>query len=207
MLWYGVVMLFVGGTIFSYVVDGYSGVGSTRVTAPVDVGYWVIPVETLSGFVPEKYGQTHVEMEAPVTLAVGDTETMEYIAGIYVNGDDYWTCATPEGRKLPAPCLFVHRSEPVVHAVGEYVYNDNAAAINEFIGFRMAEREEGFGAIALPFQMVGAISSFVVKVMIWDWQFLEGNAQYFKWFLLWPLSAMLVVASIRLALDTIGIFS
>ena len=206
MLWYGAVMLFVGGTVFSYVVDGRSGVGSTLVTAPVTVDYWVIPVQSLSGFVPEKYGVTYVEMEEPGELIVGGSETMEYIAGVYVNGDSYWSCRTPAGHSAPAPCLFVQRDDPVEHAAGEYVYNENAAALNEFVGFRMAERQEGLGVITLPLQMIGAVGSFVGKVIIWDWTFLEGNAQYFKWFLLWPLSAMLVVAIIRLALDAIGIF-
>lgn len=211
MLWYGIVVLFVGGTIFSYVTDGRSGIGSSETRTFVGVGYWAIPVGSLAGFVPEDYGQTYVEMEEPGELSVGGTEIMEYLAGVYVNpasaSDSTWRCATPDGHALPAPCLLVRRSDPVEHPAGTYVYNENAAALNEFVGFRLAQRDTPFGALLFPFHAAGAIGSFVGKVLLWDWQFLEGNAVYFKWFLCWPLSAMLIFAIVKLFIDAASIFS
>lgn len=207
MLWYGIVVLFVGGTIFSYVTDGRSGIGSTETRTHVGVGYWAIPVGSLAGFVPEKYGELYVEMDEPGQLSVGGSEVMEYIAGVYVNGHADWSCVTPGNHTLPAPCLIVRRSDPVEHAAGTYIYNENAAALNEFVGFRIAQRDTPFGALTFPFHAAGAIASFVGKVLLWDWQFLEGNAVYLKWFLCWPLSAMLIFAIVKLFIDAASIFS
>lgn len=206
MLWYGIVMLFVGGTVFSYMVDGRSGIGSTETTAFVGVGYWAIPVASLSGFVPEVYGETHVVLEEKAELSVGE-ERMDYVAGVYVNGDSYYTCQSPARLTLPAPCIFVQRTDPAEHSPGTTVQNEAAGALNEFIGFRTAERDTVVGTLTFPFQMVGAIGAFLGKVLLWDWNFLEGNAVYVKWFLLWPLSAMTVFAIIRLLIDAASIFS
>ena len=207
MLWYGLVMLFVGGTVFSAVVDGRSGIGTTETSAFVGVGYWAVPVHSLSGFVPEVYGELYVEMEEPEELQVGGTEVMTYVAGVYANGHSYWTCETPARTEMPAPCLIVRRTDPVEHAAGEYVYNESASALNEFVGFRIAERDTVIGKLTFPFYMAGAIAKFVGRALIWDWGFLDGNAVYFKWFLLWPLSAAVVFAIVKLLIDAASIFS
>ena len=207
MLWYGIVSLFVAGTVFSYMLDGRSGIGSTETTTAVGVGYWAIPVRSLSGFVPETYGEVFVEMDEPGELVVGGTEKMTYIAGVFAAGHSYWKCQSDALRSLPTPCLIVQRSEPVEHEAGEYVHNENAAALNDFIGFRVAERDTTVGKLTFPFHAAGAIIGFIGKVVIWDWNFLEGNAAYVKWFLLWPLSAMTIFAVIRLLIDAASIFS
>lgn len=207
MLWYGIICLFVGGTLFSYAADGRSGFGSTVLTASVSATDWAMPVSSLTGFVPDTHGVTHVELDEPGQLEIAGSEMMEYTGGAYAPGEAAWACVDSTGQAQPYPCLIVRRNSPQPHEVGAHVYNENSAAINEFVGFRIGEQETPFGAIAFPFQLAGALADFIGKVVLWDYSFLEGNAVYFKWLICWPLSGMVIIAIIKLLVDASSIFN
>lgn len=98
MLWYALTLLFVGGTIPSNMVEGWSGISSTTTTAAITVNEWVVPVRSLSGLAPPSGGAAYVEMEESDTIDVGGTETMTYTAAIYRNEDAYWTCRTASAQ-------------------------------------------------------------------------------------------------------------
>lgn len=206
MLWYGIICLWIGGTVFSYVADGRTGLGSTITTTAISPTSWVIPVQSLSGFVPDKYGEDYIELDRPNDLVVGGTEGMKYTAGVWTNRDPLWRCQIAEKVLAPPPCLIVERDEPVAHSVGEHVFNENASALNDFIGFRVGQSDTPLGALTFPFQALGAIGGFLVKVLIWDWTWLEGNMFYFRLFVLIPLNGMVIVAALRLYSEATSLF-
>ena len=205
MFWYGLVMLFVGGSFFSYLVDGRSGFGSTLLVESVNKTDTAIAVKSLTGFVPDKYGETTYALDEAQQLMIGGVETAAYQNIVYPNTQSVG--CTTGGRTIPAPCIYLSRSDAVEHSEGEHAYNANSAALNEFVGFRVGQKSTSFGILTFPFQAAGAIGTFIAKVLLWDWSYLEGNAVYIKWFLLYPLSAAVIVALLKLFTDAASIFS
>ncbi len=48
------------------------------------------------------------------------------------------------------------------------------------------------------------LATGLVRMISWDYSYLEGNMRYFKMIVLWPLSAMASLAMISLGLSTAG---
>ena len=201
MLWYGIVMLFVGGTIFSYAADGRTGIGSTSAQTYIQAEDWMASVHSLDGFAPVASGAGRMEMDEPGRVVIGG-ESAEFTAVIYTNGATADAkCRRANSYEIAAPCLILRRDKPEKHARGTPIFNENAAALDKFLRFRIADRNTALGVIAFPFAAVGAMTEFVAKFLLWDYTFFEGNALYFKWFFCWPLSAMLIIALLRIFMD------
>ena len=221
MLWYALTMLFVGGTILSHSVEERTGIATTQTTAAMTVSEWIVPVRSLSGLAPPKpSGESYVVLDEPDTVDVGGTEVMEYSAAVFSNveydpfgdlvaGDSYYTCRMAEGDEysaqvLPAPCIFVTRTDPVEHAAGEYVQSGAAATLQGAIAFSTASLDSPVGLLTYPIQQGMRVIEFGVKVATWNYSFLEGDAVYFKMLVLWPLSTVTAYSLFRITLDVIA---
>ena len=192
MLWYGIMFLFVTGSMFSFLLDGRSGVAATTLTAAITDVSDYIPISSSSGFASS---DTRVFIE---------DEEISYDS-IYTTTDSY--CSAQ-------PCLVVssggrgyNETEASSHSSGIKVLSETAGLINQGITFRVGNVDTLWGKITFPFQGIGALAKFVAKAIIWDYSFLEGNAIYFKLVLLYPLSMLMVVALVRLFVDAASRFT
>lgn len=97
-------------------------------------------------------------------------------------------------------------SKVSTHAVGDRVYSEGPGVINTIIGFDIASAfsDGGFtGLVVGVFKSVVQLPTFVASIarmLMWDAAFLEGPYVYYKYFVLYPLSAGLVLSFVRLAL-------
>ena len=88
------------------------------------------------------------------------------------------------------------------HPRGSAVQSQAASDLERIIKFDIGEADNPIGAIALPFQVAGALIKFVIKALAWDYQFLQGDFGFlFKLIFLYPMSAVVVIFFIRLFID------
>jgi hypothetical protein len=193
MLWYGIMFLFVTGSMFSFLMDGQSGIYSTRINSSfVTATTRYIPIVSTNGF-PASDSRVFIEDEEIAYDAIN---------------------TTPGGCPgMNPPCLDTgtdgrgyNGTEATAHPVGTKVLSETAGLINQGISFRVGDVDTTWGKVTFPFQAVGALAKFVGKAILWDYSFLEGNAIYFKLVLLYPLSMMMIIALLRIFVDAASRF-
>ena len=183
-LWYGVGFIFVLGNIFSMMLEGSSGIASTRLNGAITAVTLTIPIDSANGFLS---ADTRVFIE---------NEEMQY--------DSIQT--TSGGGCAVAPCLILsgvedrglNGTDASAHADDIKVLSEAAGLLNQVVGFQVGEVDSVVGAIKAPFQMIFAVSKFAAKAVMWDYSFLEGNGVFIKYTVLYPLSLAFVVAMISL---------
>jgi len=184
-LWYGVGFIFVLGNIFSLLLEGSSGIAATQLNGAITATTLVIPVDSVNGFLSSD------------TRVLIEDEEMQYDSVQTTSGGG---CAT-------APCLILSDAEQdrglngttaVAHADNVKVLSEAAGLLNQVVGFQIGNVDSVLGVIKAPFQLVFALSKFAAKAVMWDYSFLEGNAVYIKFTVLYPLSMAFVVSMISL---------
>ena len=185
MLFYGGVFLFIAGNMFSFMLDGVSGIAATRLTAAISPTDQYIPVVSASDF-----------PSSDVRVFIEDEE-VQY-TDIITSG----SCGS-----FATPCLDTGASAAgrgfnttaAAHAQGTKVLSETLGLANQVVGFRVAEVEGVMGKLLFPIQMGFAVIKFLGKMVMWDYSFLTGNAVWIKIILLYPLSFVFVIALINLA--------
>ena len=190
MLWYGAIFLFITGTMFSFMMDGVSGLQATNLSASVSATSQYIPVTSVSGF-----------KASDVRLMVGNEE-MSYTSLNTAPG----TC----GSESP-PCFDTgilgwgyNETTAAAHSAGARAYSESTGLLNEMVAFRTGEIGTAVGTITFPITAAKAFGKFMAKAVMWDYSFLEGNGIYIKMIFLYPLSGMMVLAFARLFSQMIG---
>ena len=190
---------FICGSMISFAMEGGSGVAATTLTAQNDAspGYQnledddtTIAVVSVSGFLP-----------GGDRLTIGK-ESVKY------NGVNSSTSLI-DGRVCP--CLTsvtrgymdftgeptkaeVHQGPTVStpggpSIKGAKIYNRGSSIVNTAIGFNVADSLSTVGKIKTAVTVPNALIKMVVKLVAWDFAFLEGNFAYFKYIFLYPISA------------------
>lgn len=166
--------LFIVGTILSFSVDGEFGLAATELAIAVDENDTTITVDDTTGFLTVDY------------IVVGQ-ENMCYTGK---------TATTFTG--VTRGCK---ETEAENHATNTRVYNEGTNVINNMIGFNIAEATSTAGVIRVPFMLATTIPRTFVKIVSWDYSYLEGslwslNLSYVKFIFFYPFSAAFIIALI-----------
>jgi hypothetical protein len=169
--------VFLGG-----VIQGNTGLASTTLTAKISETATTASVHDASGF--GTFGQ----------LVIGN-ETICYTGK---------TATTLTGLTRGEDCR--SHSKVASHSSGARVYDEGAGLINTLVGFDIASAFSDGGLTGLvkgtfsSIKQLPAFVSAVARMLMWDSSYLDGPYVYYKYFILYPLSAGLVLSLVRLAL-------
>ena len=89
------------------------------------------------------------------------------------------------------------------HRAGVRVYNDSTGLMNRMIGFNILQTLANDGFIAGTLKVitnVPTIARSFAQMAIWDYSMYEGQMVYFKYIVLYPISAGLIFMLFRLVL-------
>lgn len=198
---------FIAGTIIGFLMEGGSGIVATSTTDLVTSSQDVIPVTSVTGF--KSSGDRIVIGNESMTYAslqvsgINDGKTCPCFVGVSrgVLGND--------GKKTTATAHAGPGNQNGNATLGARVYNRGSAMVNESLDFNLIGSDRGFlGTIVGGYEDAKKLASMAAKIITWDFAFLEGDFSYFKYILLYPLSAGFVATIIVISANTIrGIFN
>lgn len=76
---------------------------------------------------------------------------------------------------------------------GTWIGTEEVSLMNSLTGYTTVEISES-GILMLPKVAYGFFTEGLPKLIMWDYSFLQGEAEAFKWFILYPISAGVVYA-------------
>lgn len=187
---------FIAGTIIGLLMEGGSGMVATSITSSITAEDNVLPVASITGF---KSGGDRLQIGKEAF-----TYTSLQISGI--NGTKTCPCLVGvdrgvigidgEGTTAAAHDGPGNINGNITH--GSMVYNRGSAMVNDSLDFNIISSKGEF-QISSAFENAKKLSGMVAKVITWDFSFLEGNFSYFKYIVLYPLSAGFVATLIIVA--------
>lgn len=182
-LLYAGAFLFITGHIFSFMLEGSSGVAVTTLSAQITAAALYIPIASSAGFASS---DTRVFIE---------DEEINYDS-IQLGADA--NCASPPCLVLSSGDRGTNNTTAAVHASGIKVATEASGLLNQVVGFRTGQVDSVVGAVQFIFGNLFALAKFFAKLVMWDYSFLEGNGVYIKSTMLYPLSVAFVVALISI---------
>ena len=174
------VMTFVSLGLLNAILEGNTGLASTNLTATLSEDATTMSVQRTQGFTGSG------------VLVVGDEK-------LCFTGS---TANTFTGLTRGQQCR--SDSAAASHAAGQRVYSESPGVINVLVGFDIASAySDGglFGFVKGTVKSVANLPAFmqaVAKMIAWDYRFLDGEYVYVKYLLLYPLSAGMVLAFVRM---------
>jgi hypothetical protein len=175
------VFTFIGGSILSAIVEGYTGLATTEVSSQLSETGATLTVGSTAGF------------SSNGVVSIGD-ETICYTGT---------TATTFTGLSRGSSCR--SHSSAAVHAVGSRIYSEAPGVINTLVGFDMASAfsDGGFGGFAkgiyTSFKNLPNFLQAMASMIMWDYSFLVGPYVYIKYFM-YVFSAGMVLAGVKMAL-------
>ncbi len=170
-------LLFVYGTIMTFTMAGQTGIAST-------VLFNSITAESTADL---QVTATSLFLDSDAVMI--DDEFIEYTGTTATS----FTGITRGARG----------SDAASHGAGTVVHNEPMGIINAMMGFRVLDMLADNGLIIGGFQVATALPGFfvnsVMKLMLWDFEFLEGNGIWLRAFL-WVLNVGLAISLISWAL-------
>lgn len=93
------------------------------------------------------------------------------------------------GAKLIMTCYFVFMVGNVLCMIieGSYFSADDVDLMNALSGYSVLE-VSGAGVLAVPKMAVGFFTHGLPTMLLWQYSFLEGGWEIFKWICLFPLT-------------------
>ncbi len=182
----GITFLFITGNLFSFMIEGSSGLAVTSLSAGITSSALFIPIENSNGF-----------QSSDSRIFVGSEEVA--YSSIQTTNDGNCTGDVNPCLVVDSGSRGINGSGATKHNAGTRVYSESAGLLNTVVGFRMQEfasLNTVEKVLRAPIFFIGAIANFAAKVVLWDYSFLEGNAVYIKYTLLYPLSVAFVFAFI-----------
>jgi len=191
---------FIAGSMISFSMEGGSGVAATTIKdQSIVTGYQnltasddTIAVVSVRGFLPggdrltiEKESILYTSVEENFVLDGTGSRYCPCFLGVVRGSNDYTGEETTAAGHL-GPVAAGVGSPP---KKGTKVYNRGSSIVNQAIGFNIGETSSVLGKFKAGFQLPGALVKLVIKLVAWDFAFLEGNYVYFKYLLLYPISA------------------
>ena len=195
MLWYGVMFLYILMTLMSFAIDGQENFASTKLVNDISSQAAEMRIDDMAGFRQGRQGQA--------TLAGRVQVRGEYIGYSYIaasEGADGQAVVVMRGLRRG-----LSGSNAAAHPAGTQVYSERTSVLNNAIGFNLVEADSLWGKVTLPVQGAFLFANVVGKVMLWDYQYLDGHGFWLKLILLYPLSFLMVFALIKLFSDAMGL--
>ncbi len=165
---------FISMQIMSMFIEGEVGLATTLLLAPISATSPFLPVQGTDGF-----------MEADF---------------VTIDAEDicYTTRGATSFSGLTRGC---RNTDAEAHSGGKRVYNDTTGMINRAVGFNVLETLSNDGFFSGAIKLIGSIPTLarsVGQMVIWDYSFLEGSLVWFKYIVLFPISAGLIIALFQL---------
>ena len=180
---------FIAGTIISFSMEGGSGIAGTTLSYAVDAEQTTIPVMSVTGFLP---GGDRLTLEKESIMYGSVQPTSTYLTFIcpclkdVVRGADDYTGDDTKASAHSGPGV---ASPGTPSRKGAKVFNRGSSIVNQAIGFNIGEASSTLGKLTTGLKVPGALIKLVIKLVAWDFAFLEGNYVYFKYMFLYPISA------------------
>ena len=185
------VFTFIAGSMIGLTFEGANGMSVNRVTQQVLADDLVIPVGGVDGFLSADFlriGDESLYYTSKTSSGTIDGKTCpcfgDGTAGGLTRGAEDPTTGEPTeaaNHTGPFPSL-----KPPRH--GASVYNSSSSVVNQAVGFNFAEQmgtSGALGVITLPL----TFGKVVAKLIAWDFAFLDGKFVFFKYLILYPISA------------------
>jgi len=151
-------LVFFVGSFLSYLAEGGAGMSATRLSANAT--------------------------ETATTLYVYDASTMPS-QGVVTIQHEIVTYKARTGTALLYCDRGDHDTEAAVHAKNRYVYSDDAAAINQMLGFSISNVSSAGGIIAFPLIAGNFLIHTMPKLVLFDFAFLSfGPLVWFRYFMM-----------------------
>jgi hypothetical protein len=196
-LWVFFVFVFTVGTFLCAILDGSGGLAVSKLKVAMTAADVDLTVDNAQDFLD-------ASVTFPAYIVVG-TEIIKY-TGRTITGAHVADQLTGLTRGVSDPQTG-RVSIAATHAIGVKVVTIEVDALDTFMGYDITSSTATFGAIQ-AIQFVGNLFKTLPKMIAWDYSFLTGQLIYLKFFILYPLSAGLVI-SLILALASLaqGIFN
>jgi hypothetical protein len=169
-------------TILSAIIDGNTGLQTTRLTAAITETDTTLNVETTEPF--PKRGTVMIGNE---TICYSGKSTTQFTG--LTRGEDCRMHSTAQS-----------------YAANRQVMSEGPGIINTLVGFDITSAFADGGFIGLAkgiYTSAKNLPNFlaaVSRMVMWDYSFLTGGFVYIKYLVLYPLSAGMVLSFVRLAL-------
>ena len=187
------VFTFIAGSIIGLAFEGANGISSTRLTATVTSADTAIPVTSVAGFLNSDFVQINNEtIKYTSKQTAGSIESFTG-SGVFYNcpcftnltrGVDNHAAETSEAKAHAGPD---NLKVPPRH--GSTVMSISTSIVNNAVGFNLAEEMSTAGMFKTVITSPFIIMKTVVKLVAWDFAFLEGKYVFFKFLILYPISA------------------
>ena len=191
------VATFIGITVLASIMDSHTGLATTTLTTSV-----AEPANDEQGL-----GESDADYEERLnpTLLVHRTQGFPSSGVLIIDGETicYSGVTGTSFTGLTRGCRDTSAAE---HSTVARVYAQAPGLINAIIGFSIAEAfsdGSAFGIVKGVIKTVAAGPQFlaaVSKMVMWNYDFLEGPYVYVKYFVLYPLSAGMVMSFMRMAM-------
>ena len=180
---------FICGTIISFSMEGGSGIAGTTLSDSITKDQTTVPVVSVTGFLTVG-DRLNIEKESIMYGSVQSTGmfsiyTCPCLKDVVRGADDY----TGEDTKNVSHIGPGAGSPGTPSSKGTKVFNRGSSIVNQAIGFNVGEASSTLGKVTTGLKIPGALIKLVVKLVAWDFAFLEGNYVYFKYIFLYPISA------------------
>jgi hypothetical protein len=183
------VFLFIGGNIFSLMMEGKQAFASSKLASSITATSLFIPLD--AGF-----GGASGFPSSETRIFIGDEE-IQYDS-IQTTNDANCTGETDPCLVLSADDRGINGTKAVAHAEGSRVYSESAGLINQIVSFKVGNTDSLIEKVSVPFQASWAMVKFFAKLVMWDYSFLEGDGVWLKLFLLYPISGAVILGLIGL---------
>ncbi len=154
-------MIWVFGQSFSWMLDGESGIAATVLSASL--------------------------VKSATTATVTSTTGFPSAGRLFVNNEEIEYTGTTS-TTFTGLTRGVNGTSDVSHASGSQALTEVSDAINRGAGFQVAKTQGAIGTLKFAVEQAGVLVSTVWKILAWDYSWLEGNALWIKYYLLYPLS-------------------
>lgn len=171
--------LFISFTLISFILEEEQGLAATRLTIAVDDNDTTFTVSDARGFFPIDF------------LLVG-SEIVCYTA----HTDTTFTGLTRGCKGTDAS----------PHAVNTKVFNQATGAINQLVGFNIAETLSSSGIIRSIITVPPMLGRAIPQLVMWNYSYLEGDVfgfplVYLKYIIFYPISAGFLLAFVTMMLQ------
>lgn len=175
--------IFIGGNIFSMAMEGEQAFVSTKLNGAITSTALFIQIDSADGL------PTSVERGF-----IGDEE----IRWDSIQTSNDANCAAQPCLVLTSDDRGLQGTDADSHPDDTRVYTESAGLLNQAVAFKVGNTDSVVGKIAIPFQATWSLVKFFAKMLMWDWSFWEGDAFWFKLFLLYPISGAVMLGLLAL---------
>jgi hypothetical protein len=170
-IYFVMIFLFVFGQIGSAMMEGTSGIATTRLDGAItESEVTTVMVGNTAGF--------YSAATTGLNVIFIDGEQIAYSG---LTGTTFTTLARGVGGTTPA-----------AHSDNAIVYSSTPGHLNKLLGFQVAETDTIFGKFNVLIQLGGAIIGSLPAILTWDYAWMTGNGIWFRYFG-WCLSAIVVL--------------